>query len=195
MFRRWEKESMQPLNPTLWRTCRVLAGVNRLRLLRRIFEQPGQNVSQLANHMGIGVSDASQELRRLQSRGLLRRTCQGKSVVFLPLPDPQVPSAAPLLKTLKSVLPGQGQTDESIANMGKALGHERRIALTCALLRGPRDQQTLSAWIRASPETVHFHLNTMIQSGWVVRTDRRFALNPARPLLMKTLLRLLRPPP
>ena len=36
---------MKTLNPTLWRTCRMLAGANRIRLLRAIFAQPGQSVT------------------------------------------------------------------------------------------------------------------------------------------------------
>ena len=39
---------MQQLNPTLWRTCRILRGRARLGLLRQILKQPGQNVSPLA---------------------------------------------------------------------------------------------------------------------------------------------------
>ncbi len=63
---------MKNLNPTLWRTCRMLTGTNRVRLLRELHDHPGQSVSQLAAALGIGPSDASQELRRIQSRGLLK---------------------------------------------------------------------------------------------------------------------------
>ena len=40
------------LHPTLWRTCRVLAGPTRLRLLRRVIARPGLTVQQLAMPRG-----------------------------------------------------------------------------------------------------------------------------------------------
>ena len=89
------------LSPTLWRTCRVLAGGTRLALLRRVIKHPGLSVSELAAADKIDLARASQDLRRLQSRGLLRRHQAGVHVLFRPLPDPQVATAAPLLKAVQ----------------------------------------------------------------------------------------------
>ena len=91
------------LHPTLWRTCRVLAGSTRLNLLRLVVATPGHTVSRLAEEAGIGLSRASQELRRLQSRGLLRATRTGSFVHYRPEPDPQVPDAKPLLLAMKTL--------------------------------------------------------------------------------------------
>lgn len=44
---------MKNLNPTLWRTCRMLAGTTRIRLLRELHTHPGQSVSELARAVGI----------------------------------------------------------------------------------------------------------------------------------------------
>jgi len=105
---------MAQLNPTVWRTCRVLSHPGRLRLLQEVLRQPERSVSQLAEDLSIGVSDASQQLRRLQSRGLLKRTCRGLEVIYRPIPDPQVPSAKPLLLALQKTLgprpDGSGET-------------------------------------------------------------------------------------
>ena len=100
---------MAQLNPTVWRTCRVLSHPGRLRLLQEVLRQPERSVSQLAEDLSIGVSDASQQLRRLQSRGLLKRTCRGLEVIYRPIPDPQVPSAKPLLLALQKHWPNAGR--------------------------------------------------------------------------------------
>lgn len=185
---------MKTLNPTLWRTCRVMAGVHRLELLRLILLEPGQNVSQLAKRLGIGISDASQELRRLQSRGLLRRTCQGRSVVFMPVPDPQVPTAAPLLEILKAALLRARPDLAGLAGMAHALGHERRIALAAVLRNGPLNRIALAPQVHSRPETVDWHLKAMMDGGLVVREGQVYALNPDCPPFLAVLLRLIQLP-
>lgn len=185
---------MKTLNPTLWRTCRVLAGVHRLELLRLTLLEPGQNVSQMAKRLGIGISDASQELRRLQSRGLLRRTCQGRSVTFMPIPDPQVPTAAPLLEVLKAALLRSRPDLAAFAGMAHALGHERRIALATALRTGPLNRIALATHVHSCPETIDWHVKTMLDGGLVVREGQGYALNPNCPPFLAALLRLIQPP-
>ena len=96
------KDMAMELHPTLWRTCRVLSGETRLKLLRLIIATPGKTVSRLAEETGIGLSRASQELRRLQSRGLVQTVRKGSFVHYLPDPDPQVPDAKPLLLAMKA---------------------------------------------------------------------------------------------
>ena len=183
---------MNQLNPTVWRTCRALGGSTRVSLLRQILECPGQNVSQLAERLEIGVSDASQELRRLQSRGLLRRSCQGISVVYLPLPDPQVPSAAPLLQALKAAFASEPESDESIIRIAKALGHERRIAIVRALLQGPQSRQDLSTLSNTQPVTLKKHLKWLVDGGIVARTNKKYALRALPSPLLAAWLKLLR---
>ena len=129
---------MRSLNPTLWRTCRALAGPKRLGLLRQILQNPGRNVSKLAEVTRIGESDASQELRRLQSRGLLRRSLQGAQVIYRPIPDPQVASAAPLLKALQAVWAEASVNDEDLIRIATGLAHERRVEIARILRQGPQ---------------------------------------------------------
>ena len=57
---------MQNLNPTLWRTCKMLAGRTRIRMLRQLLEHPGECVSALGKRVAIKESAASQELRRIR---------------------------------------------------------------------------------------------------------------------------------
>src|SRR6266478_9641531 len=60
--------------PTLWRTCRVLANRKRLQILALLSRQPNQTVSTVARQMRLSLPAASQYLRALEARGLL--TCR-----------------------------------------------------------------------------------------------------------------------
>lgn len=182
---------MKQLNPTLWRTCRVLTGRTRLGLLRHVLAQPGLNVSQLAERLGIGISAASQELRRLQSRGFFQRSCPGTSVVYLPIPDPQVPSAAPLLKALQAAWNGIPNGIEGVARLAKGLACERRVALVRALSQHPGNAVQLSALIRTGPDNLKKHLRILRESGWVAQNGKTFVLRPATHPVQAALLKLL----
>jgi predicted transcriptional regulator len=186
-----EKNNGKQLNPTLWRTCRALSGHTRLHLFRHIVQDPGLNVSQLAERVGIGISDASQELRRLQSRGLLRRTCQGTSVRYLPIADPQVSSAAPLLKALIETLAGDTARVEAIATMAKGLGSERRVTIVRALRQGPQPENQLAALVGCTTANLRKSLTRLKDGGWIRKDDRRIALCPVAHPVGRALLSLL----
>ena len=70
--------------PTLWRTCRVLANRKRLQTLALLIRQPNQTVSAVADRISLSTPAASQYLRALEARGLL--TCRriGRRVEYRP---------------------------------------------------------------------------------------------------------------
>jgi len=183
---------MQQLNPTLWRTCRVLSGQTRLRLLRQIFNNPDQNVSQMAESVKIGESDASQELRRLQSRGLLRRYRKGLCVFYRPLADPQVSSAAPLLKALKISMSTSSAKDEEIIRIAKALAHERRILISKTLIQSPQNASALSVCLRIHPNLLRQHLQLLIAGGFIRQKNWMLTFQPPTHPLAQVLTKLLR---
>lgn len=183
---------MQTLNPTLWRTCRALAGDIRIRLLRAVRTHPDLGVTDLAAAVGIGQSDASQELRRLQSRGLLRRIRQGRRILYRFRPDPQVPSAAPLLQALKTVLDNRPPAkDAIIRRLAAGLAHETRIKLARELQNGPRRNADLVKALRLAPNAVHRHVRRLIAAGWVRREGAWLLFAPPRHPLARTLSKLL----
>lgn len=183
---------MRTLNPTLWRTCRALAGDIRIRLLRELLARPGQGVTDLAAAVGIGQSDASQELRRLQSRGLLRRVRQGRRICYRLRPDPQVPSAAPLLQALKSALAGRPPAkDETLRRLAAGLAHETRIKLARELHTGPRRNADLAQALRLAPNVVHRHVRRLIAAGWIRREGSWLLFDPPRHPFARTLTKLL----
>lgn len=178
------------LNPTLWRTCRVLAGRTRLKLLRQLHDTPGQNVSELARAVGIGLSDASQELRRLQSRGLLQTERKGTWLLYRFGADPQVPSASPLLKALTAALscpPGQ---DAAMMSIASGLAHPRRIAIVAALMKSPGSRVELSRIAHIPKTSLQHHLKHLVASGYVqCHKDILAFQRPVHPLA-RTFIRL-----
>ena len=92
---------MGSLNPTLWRTCRVLANEKRLLCLKAVLEQPGRSVGELAERVCISEALASELLRALQARGLIQANRQSRWVYYSPKPDPMVVDARPLLEVLR----------------------------------------------------------------------------------------------
>ncbi len=184
------------LNPTLWRTCRVLAGPARLRLLRLVVGAPGITVTRLAEEAGISLSLASQELRRLQSRGLLGAERKGAFVHYLPEPDPQVPTARPLLQAMKTAFAQGGPSkDEEIRRIATALSHPRRILILRELLNGPRTISMLQSSLGIPFDAVFRHLR-LLRAGGMVRQKSpvfRAARNPHP--LAKCLVELLKAAP
>lgn len=183
---------MQTLNHTLWRTCRVLAGANRIKLLRQLHDRPGQNVAALAKALGIGRPYASQEMRRIQSRGLIRSTKQGVAVVYLPIPDPQVPTAAPLLKAIRTALASRpAERDADMASIAAGLAHERRIALARSLMQLSKTQARLLAEYPMAPCCLQLHLRTLTAAGFIAMRERMLSFQIPDHPLGKALAKLL----
>lgn len=183
---------MRELHPTLWRTCRVLAGNTRLRLLRQLQDAPGHDVSSLAEIVGIGVSDASQELRRLQSRGLLQTDRKGARLIYRIGADPQVPSAAPLLKALlKAFASRPPDQDPAMMPIATGLAHPRRIAIAKTLMDSPAGILSLRIATRMPPAPMSRHLGILKAGGWVQADKRTLSFRPSAHPLALALARLL----
>lgn len=184
---------MHTLNPTLWRTCRVLAGANRIKLLRQLHVQPGQSVAALAKTVGVGRPYASQEMRRIQSRGLIRPAKCGGAVVYSPIPDPQVPTAAPLLKAIRTALDSlPAERDADLARIAAGLAHERRIALARSLMELPKTKTQLLAECPMAPCCLQLHLRTLAAAGFVAERGRMLSFQTPDHPLGKALAKLLR---
>lgn len=180
------------LHPTLWRTCRVLAGLTRLRLLKEIIMAPGQSVSRLADSIGIKLSRASQELRRLNSRGLVTATRAGPEVRYSSRTDPQVPAAAPLLDALSRSLRRNSESAlGACRRAAKGFSHPRRIAIGRELLRGPRTFAGLAFALKMPSVAVRRHLRIMLRFGAVRRRGKHYAFIPGTHPLSRCLTRLL----
>ena len=177
------------LTPTLWRTCRVLAGSTRLTLLRQIVERPDRCVTDLAAAAKISESRASQELRRLQSRGLVQMVRTGQWTQYRPVTDPKVASAKPLLTAAKESF--AKWADEETCRVARAFGHERRLKIMQLLQTGSRTAGELRQSGALSQPALFRHL-TVLQAGGLVRRARDgWERIPSPHPLARTLFRLL----
>jgi DNA-binding transcriptional ArsR family regulator len=173
----------------------VLSGQTRLKLLRQLHDIPGQSVSTLAKAVGIGVSDASQELRRIQSRGLLKPYRQGAFLIYRLEPDPQVPSAAPLLQALQATLSGHpSEQDPEMIPLATGLSHPRRIQMVRLLMPAPLSTQNLRqvAGIPVCP--LSHHLAVLKAGGWIHGNKTLWTFRPPDHPLARTLVQLLQTP-
>lgn len=184
---------MRELNPTLWRTCRMLSGLIRVQLLRQLLEHPERSVSELALAVGIGTSDGSQELRRIQSRGFLQAERKGPYVIYRLASDPQVPSAGPLLEAVrKTMLCTESDEDGLINRIAFGLAHPRRISIAKALMSGPQSSRALAVSAQIPTPAVSRHLSLMEACGWIDRQKSNVILTPPAHLLAEELVRQVR---
>jgi DNA-binding transcriptional ArsR family regulator len=180
------------LTPTLWRTCRVLAGPTRLELLRRIVAKPDACVAELMAAVGISEPRASQELRRLQARGLVQAVRTGRWMCYRPVSDPKVSSAKPLLAAMKAALARRSpEAEAQTIRVAKAFAHERRLKLVCALRRGPCTAGELQFTTSMPGAALARHLAVMKAGGVVRRSGKAWELAPHAHPLAKTMAGLL----
>ena len=180
------------LHPTLWRTCRILSGKTRLELFRSISDRPDQTVSELARQFGLSLPRASQELRRLQSRGLVQAVRNGLYVRYRPVADRLVASAGPLLQAMQETFRAYpAAEDEQCLRIAAAFSHARRLALASLLLKGPWTIEALTAVCGMSPDALRRHLNLLRKAGVARRDKKAIALADNPHPLAKCLLGLL----
>lgn len=180
------------LSPTLWRTCRVLSGSTRLALFRRIAKNPGLSVSALAKAERISLGRASQELRRLQSRGIVGVERTGRYVRYYPEPDPEVSSASPVLLALRVTCTRFGASaDDRTARLAAGVSHEKRLALVRTLQAGPLGVHEMRAALGIPVSTLWHHLRFLETGGWVERERGKWKLAPNDHPLAKCLLKLM----
>lgn len=169
----------------------MLAGATRVKLLRQLHEQPGRNISELAQAVGIGVSDASQELRRIQSRGLLKVERRRSFAFYRFGADPQVPTAEPLLKALQSALRDfPEERDREIVQIAQGLSHPRRIAIVKELGQAPQQRRALRGIANLPQSSASRHVGVLVQSGLVDYENGWLALKRIEHPLARMLLRL-----
>lgn len=166
---------MAKLHPTLWRTCRILSGKTRLRLFRRVVATPDQTVTGLARQLGISVPRASQELRRLQSRGLLQAVRRDQNVLYRPVADALVSSAPPLLAAMQETFQRYPESqDDDIIRIATGFSHTRRLILMRLLLAGPMDDQTLEDVSGIKRDALLRHLRILKNGGLARAQDGRW---------------------
>jgi DNA-binding transcriptional ArsR family regulator len=176
--------------PTLWRTCRALANRQRLLMLRSILMHPNCSVSEIAHRMRVSMPVASQYLRTLNARGVLRAERIGRWVLYRVQPDPSNPQAIALLPSLSELITTSLTALETAFAALTGFTHPRRIAVIQILAGGSAGINTLSIKTGMSKQSVLRHLRKLRRRGYIYRRDHQYHIQHPPSRLMKTLLKL-----
>lgn len=182
--------SPRTLQPTLWRTCRVLANRFRLRILQQLLRQPDQTVSMIARKLHMPLPVASQYLRALNARGLLQSRRVGKYVYYRPVADKSVTGAAQLLKAIRQTLIQEKQPIDVIFRLVTAFTHPRRVAIIRALGYSATTKPSLRIKTRMSGRALSRHLKKLADRGFLIVGSRTYRCARPECPLAKTLIRL-----
>jgi DNA-binding transcriptional ArsR family regulator len=177
------------LNPTLWRTCRVLANQKRLRLLQYVIANPLSTVAHMASALHIPDPVASEYLRALNARGLLRAKRQGRFVLYEAAADISIPVAGILLAAIQDALNSQSELKDILNNL-TGFTHPRRIELMRAISSGTADLRSLKAKTGNSKQSLTRHLRKLRRRGYVVSDRGLYRCACPKQPLAKTLLAL-----
>lgn len=168
-----------PLQPTLWRTCRVLANRSRLQIFALLIRQPGQTVSAVADHLKLPLPVASQYLRALEARGLLTVRRAGRRVGYRPCAATAGNPAQGLVTALRQAFQQNPESVETLFKAATAFTHQRRIEIFRVLKHTPQTFEQLQTDTGISARALRRHLKKLearafvaCQSGWYVAENR-----------------------
>ena len=164
----------EALNPTLWRTCRVLANKTRLRILRELCLHPGQRVSEIAHRLGLSLSFASQSLRALNARGLLLSRRVGPLVCYSPCANRSIPGSDHLLKVILKTFANDKNPSKNIFQYSTAFTHPRRIVIIKTLRERPMQLKEIAFATNIPTRALNRHLRKLVARGFLKRADYKW---------------------
>jgi DNA-binding transcriptional ArsR family regulator len=155
-----------------------------------LIAHPPSAVSDVSRDLRIPLSVASESLRLLNSRGLLRATRSGRWVVYSTGADPTIEHAPIILRALRGTLrPHQKSVNQAFSAL-TGFTHPRRIAVFKALADGPSHLAELRSKTGISTPALQRHLGKLRRRGYVQRHRGLYSRRcPQRPLL-KALMEL-----
>jgi DNA-binding transcriptional ArsR family regulator len=182
--------SASSLRPTLWRTCRVLANRNRLKLCARLLHRPGQTVSALAGQLKLSLPVASQYLRALEARGLLVVRRKGLRVVYRPALATNRTPTTKLVRALRRVFRSRRDPVEALFKTATAFTHPRRIEIFNALRKENHSPVQLRARTGIPVPSLYRHLKKLKARGFVKYHEGKWIATPRSDALGRELTRL-----
>jgi DNA-binding transcriptional ArsR family regulator len=156
-----------PLQPTPWRTCRVLANRKRLQILALLASNGAQSVSSVARHMKLAMPTASQYLRALEARGLLTCRRVSRRVEYRLADGRREGSADQLVAALRLVLGHDAGRIERVFNSATAFTHPRRVEIFRAIAKGANSFAKLQAATRISVPALQRQLEKLESRGFI----------------------------
>jgi DNA-binding transcriptional ArsR family regulator len=176
------------LQPTLWRTCRVLANHTRLKIFALLSDDSAQTVSSVALRLELSLAVASQYLRSLEARGFLSARRVGRRVEYRlkVLSDGGHELVQPLLSAVRR----DAGSFETIFGLCTAFTHPRRIEVFKALRARPRTLSELHDLTRISSLALRRHLRKLEARGFVACQAGIYSATASRGALGRALARL-----
>ena len=153
--------------PTLWRTCRVLANRKRLQILALLIQQPNQTVSAVAERMSLSMPAASQYLRALEARGLLTCRRVGRRVQYRPSPGTGEGAAEEIVKALRVAFRQRVRPIEAIFKLATGFTHPRRIEVFRVLTNRGDSFGSIQAATNMPARALSRHLAKLEARGFV----------------------------
>lgn len=161
----------EPIHPTLWRTCRVLANATRLRIFAQLVRKQPQGVSELAAGVAVTLPVASQSLRALESRGLLKVKRIHRRVEYRIATIAEAGALADLVSALKTDFRREPLPTARIIKFATAFTHPSRICIYRCLQGGQKTQMQIQAAVPISAPALSRHLGKLIARGFVELDD------------------------
>jgi hypothetical protein len=152
------------LNPTLWRTCRMLANARRLGIIHQLIGKDPQTLTQLATACKMSVSACSQYTRQITARGLCREIRNGRFAYFDLYADLSIPYAASLLiAVIASLKHAKRNYKEQIADL-TAYTHVSRIRIMRYVVQhGVSETCEMKSALHISKPALFRHINKLIR--------------------------------
>jgi len=185
-------EYLISLTPTLWRTCRAVANIQRLRLFQSMIDQPPQAMGKIALKCKIPEAICSLYLRHLNARGLCLATRQSRWVFYQLKADPKVRHSEIIMQTLISTLRNADESVyEHVFRDVTAFTHPRRITIVQVLKKyGKAQTPVLCKHCEMSSRAMERQLDKLARRGFVEQKGEFFCLaSPSSPLA-KTLVKI-----
>ena len=125
----------QRLQPTVWRTCRVLANSRRLKMFLLLVREPGLTVSAAATRLRVSLPLASLYLRALEARGVLVSKRAQRWVTYQVSEENS--AVAPLVLALRASARHNDHFVDSTFKLVTAFTHPRRVDVFRVLVSRP----------------------------------------------------------
>jgi DNA-binding transcriptional ArsR family regulator len=167
----------------------VLANRTRLQILQLLLEQPGLGVSAVARRLGFTVPVASQSLRALEARGLLRARRVGRRVTYRPATDAASPRSS-LVVALRRMFQSEPAPGEAIFKLATAFTHPRRIELFRAVHKRAGTPADLRAITGMSRRAMERHRRKLAARGFLTNQEGKWSVVPRGDAVGRELTRL-----
>jgi DNA-binding transcriptional ArsR family regulator len=161
--------ALAKLQPTLWRTCRVLANRTRLKIFAVVMRQPGLPVSRVASRVGLARPIASMYLRALESRGLLEVQRQGRWARYRLKQKPMEGSAGPLVGALAASIKSGPNSFDALYRSAAVFANPGRVAVFRNLSGKPMSLAQLRSVTHLSLRTLFRHVKKLEARGFLAR--------------------------